>query len=123
MDSQQEIEKQTLSGGLQPGYQKSLFPSRKAEKEMLMFKEIFVDHKEKELEKLKEKAKLQMEEFESKKLAPVKLKRKKGNFKPDDILNSSSHALKQASIENYLKAQKDFSTDEEDEEEKETKFR
>jgi tetratricopeptide (TPR) repeat protein len=121
-----DFEKPLMDKGLQPGSQKSLFPSRKTEQEMMIFKEIFVEPKEKELEKLKDRAKLEQEQYEMKISA---LRTKKKTLKPigvsknvdlnhSNMINSSFHNTKKASIDNYLKAQNEFSSDEEEEEEK-----
>ena len=65
-----------MDKGLVAGSQKSLFPSRKTEQEFTIFKEIFVDPKEKELERLKEKGKVQRENYEEK-MAEILQKPKK----------------------------------------------
>jgi tetratricopeptide (TPR) repeat protein len=92
-----------------------------------MFKEIFVEPKEKELIKLKERAQAEREQYELK-ISTLKPKRKTllkpikagpiSNQNSENKLNLSQQELKKGSIENYLKAQKDFSSDEEEEEEK-----
>ena len=65
-----------MDKGLVAGSQKSLFPSWKTEQEFMIFKEIFVDPKEKELERLKEKGKVQRENYEEK-MAEILQKPKK----------------------------------------------
>lgn len=70
-----EYEKPLMDKGFQPGSQKSLFPSRKTEQEFMIFKEIFIEPKEKELEKLKERAKIEREQYEMK-ISMLKPKKK-----------------------------------------------
>eukprot|EP00343_Euplotes_focardii_P005015 CAMPEP_0205815444 /NCGR_PEP_ID=MMETSP0205-20121125/21225_1 /ASSEMBLY_ACC=CAM_ASM_000278 /TAXON_ID=36767 /ORGANISM="Euplotes focardii, Strain TN1" /LENGTH=289 /DNA_ID=CAMNT_0053101783 /DNA_START=209 /DNA_END=1075 /DNA_ORIENTATION=- len=64
---------------MEPGSQKSLFPTRKTEQELMIFKEIFIEPKEKELEKLKERAKEELLQYEMKISA---IKPKKNKLKP-----------------------------------------
>jgi len=61
-----DYEMPLMDKGLQPGSQKSLFPTRKTEQEFMIFREIFIEPKERELEKLKERAKLEREQYEIK---------------------------------------------------------
>jgi hypothetical protein len=79
-----------------------LFPSRKTEQELRIFREIFVDPKEKEFERVKEKAKIEREQFEMKSYTLKTLKREP--IKPvalnnvelnhSNMLNNSQHLLK-----------------------------
>jgi hypothetical protein len=121
-----EYEKPLMDKGFQPGSQKSLFPSRKTEQELMIFKEIFIEPKEKELEKLKDRAKVELEQYEmkistlgpkNKPIKPLALS-KNVELNHSNMINSSFHKTKKGAIENYLKAQNEFSSDEDDEEEK-----
>jgi len=74
-----DFEKPLMDKGVQLGSQKSLFPSRRTEQEFMIFKEIFIEPKEKELEKLNERAKIEREQYEKKVLL---MKPKKRTLRP-----------------------------------------
>jgi hypothetical protein len=127
LEKRLDFEKPLMDRGIQPGSQKSLFPSRKTEQELMIFKEIFVEPKEKELEKIKERAKMEKDIYEQKlvtynskkKPSPKALKVAKNvDLNHSNMLNSSGHQTKKGLIENYLKSQEELSSSEEEEEEK-----
>ena len=102
LEKKLDYEKPLVEKGLNPGSQKMLFPSRKTEQELRIFREIFVDPKEKEFEKVKEKAKFEREQFEMKSYTFKTLKRepikpvaiKNVELNHSNMLNNSQHSLK-----------------------------
>lgn len=115
---------------LNPGSNKMLFPSRKTEQELLIFKEIFVEPKERELQKFKQQTDIERKLIEERiaTLNPKKLLisnqqkfSKNTELNHSNMLNTSQHSLRKTLQDNFKKAHKEFniSDDEEDEEEKE----
>ena len=102
LEKKLDFERPLIEKGLNPGSQRMLFPSRKTEQELRIFREIFVEPKEKELEKVKERAKQEREEFELKSYTFKTLKRepvkpvaiKNVDLNHSNMLNNSQHLLK-----------------------------
>ena len=101
---------------LKPGNSKILFPSRKTEQELMIFKEIFVEPKEKELQKFKQQTDSERRVIEQR-MAKLNFKKKPLEPKPytknvelnhSNMVNNSQHDLLKTIQTNFKKSQNDY---------------
>lgn len=126
LEKQLEFERPLMDKGLNPGSNKILFPSRKTEQELMIFKEIFVEPKEKELQKFKQQTDMERKVIEDriatlnnkKKVVAQPILSKNVELNHSNMINSSQHMMRKIFQENFKKANDEISSEEDSEEEK-----